>query len=83
MEKWVEERGIQEGRWPQVEKEEQIEPFFRNGWQCGLFPSNFTGKLKITIGKAPILLFHKNIEVGANFIFFDEAELVKLGTFGK
>jgi hypothetical protein len=45
--------------------------------------SNFTGKLKITIGKAPILLFHKNIEVGANFIFFGEAELVKLGTFGK
>jgi hypothetical protein len=41
------------------------------------------GKLKIPICEAPILLLHENIEVGVNFTFFGEAELVKLGMFGK
>jgi hypothetical protein len=41
------------------------------------------GKLKIPIREAPILLLHKNIEVGVNFTFFGEAEMVKLRVCGR
>jgi hypothetical protein len=40
-------------------------------------------KLIISVCKAPILLLHKNSEVGANFTFFLEAEPLKLEVFGK
>jgi hypothetical protein len=41
------------------------------------------GQLKIPIHEVPIFLLHKNIEVGANFIFFGETELLKLGVFDR
>jgi hypothetical protein len=41
------------------------------------------GKLKIPICEASILLLHKNIEVGTNFTFSGEAELVKLRMFDR
>jgi hypothetical protein len=41
------------------------------------------GKFKISIREAPILLLHKNIEIGANFTFFGEVELVKLEVFDR
>jgi hypothetical protein len=41
------------------------------------------GKLKIPIRGAPILLLHKNIEVGANFTFFGETKLVKSVVFDR
>jgi hypothetical protein len=41
------------------------------------------GMLKISIGEVPILLLHKNIEVAINFIFFGEAQLVKLEVFDR
>jgi hypothetical protein len=37
----------------------------------------------IPIREAPILLLHKNIEVGVNFTFFGEAEMVKLRVCGR
>jgi hypothetical protein len=40
-------------------------------------------KLKISIREASILLFYINIEVGANFTFFGEDELVKLEVFDR
>jgi hypothetical protein len=40
-------------------------------------------ELKITICEAPLLLLPKNCEVGVNFTFFYEAELLKLGVFDR
>jgi hypothetical protein len=45
---------------------------------------NFMVKLKRSICETLILQFHRTSEVRANFIsFFLEAELLKLGVFGK
>jgi hypothetical protein len=40
-------------------------------------------KLKKSICEAHILSFYKKDEVGANFIFFFEVELLKLGVFDR
>jgi hypothetical protein len=36
---------------------------------------------KIIIHEASILVLHENLKVGANFIIFYEAELMKVGIF--
>jgi hypothetical protein len=40
-------------------------------------------KFKISICEVSLLLLSKNYEVGTNFTFFYEAEMLKLGVFCK
>jgi hypothetical protein len=51
--------------------------------KVGNFPPNLTRKLKVIVCETPLLLLHENSEVGVNFTFFGEAELLKLGVFGR